>query len=116
MNRLQITFRDMQPVGAVEDLVRERAAPLLAGHARISSCRVVIEAPHRRHRKTMPYRVRVDVTLPGDELVATGTCDDPDDHGIHTAVRNAFDAISRRVHDYVTRRRSLEERGLTAGR
>ena len=32
-------------------------------------CRVIVEAPHRHHRKGKAYEVRIDLTVPGGELV-----------------------------------------------
>ena len=66
---LQITFRNMPPSQAIEDNIREKASKLEAFHDRIMSCRVIVEAPHRHHRKGKAYEVRIDVTVPGGELV-----------------------------------------------
>ena len=44
----QITFRDMDPSPAVETAVREKISELERFHERITSCRVMIEAPRRQ--------------------------------------------------------------------
>ena len=66
---LQVTLRDISPSEAIEAYIRERAAKLEQFYDRIMSCRVVVEAPVRHHRKGGPYKVRIDLTVPGDELV-----------------------------------------------
>ena len=66
---LQITFRDMAPSPAIEDNIREKAAKLDELHDGIMGCRVTVEAPHRHHHKGKAYVVRIDLTVPGGELV-----------------------------------------------
>lgn len=101
---IQITFRHMEPSPAIEAAVREKAAKLDAFFDRITGCRVVIEAPHRRHHQGKLYHVRIDLTVPGEELVVRR---DPPEHREHedpyVAVRDAFDAMKRQLQDYVRR-------------
>lgn len=103
---LQITFRNMPPSAAVEAKVRERAENLDKFHEHIMSCRVVIESPHKHHHRGNLYQVRIDVTVPDGELVAT---QEPDEHhayvDVYVAIRDAFDAIRRQLEDYARRRR-----------
>jgi ribosome-associated translation inhibitor RaiA len=66
---LQITFHDIDPSEAIEARIQERAAKLEEFCDRITSCRVVVEAPHRRNHKGRLYSVRIDLTLPGAEIV-----------------------------------------------
>jgi cold shock CspA family protein/ribosome-associated translation inhibitor RaiA len=102
----QITFRGMEPSPAVEARIREHAERLLRFHDRITSCRVVIQAPHRRHHKGRLYEVRVDLKLPGREIAVTR---DPSEHHAHedvyVAIRDAFDAVARRLEDAARERR-----------
>src|SRR5438445_6212402 len=66
---LQIKFHNMAPSQAIEDTIREKASKLDDLYDRIISCRVMVEAPHRHHRKGKAYEVRIDITVPGSELV-----------------------------------------------
>jgi ribosome-associated translation inhibitor RaiA len=66
------------------------------------SCHVVVEASANRHRQGHLYAVKVDVRVPGDEVFAGEHHRSQD---IELAVRGAFDAIGRRLEDYVRRRR-----------
>jgi cold shock CspA family protein len=70
------------------------------------SCRVVVEAQHQHHHKGNLYHVRVDITVPGHELVVSR---DPKDHQAHqdvyVAIRDAFDAARRQLEDYARKLR-----------
>lgn len=103
---LQITFREMPPSPAVEANIREKAARLDRFSEHIMACRVVVEAPHRHHRRGKLYHVRVDLTVPGGELVVSR---EPAAHHAHedvyVAIRDAFDATVRQLEDYVRRQR-----------
>jgi ribosomal subunit interface protein len=103
---LQITFRNIEISPAVEDKVRERVAELEQFHDRIISCRVMIEAPDRRHHQGGLYHVRVDLKVPGKEIVVKR--DPPEHHAhedIHVAVRDCFDAVRRQLEDHARRQR-----------
>ena len=102
---LQITFRNMEASPAVEAKVRERAVELEQFYDRIVSCRVVIEAPHRRRQGDL-YHIRVDMKVPGREIVVKR---DPSKHHAHediyVAIRDCFDAVRRQLEDHVRRQR-----------
>ncbi|MCE2510461.1 MAG: ribosome-associated translation inhibitor RaiA [Alphaproteobacteria bacterium] len=98
---LQISFRNMDPSEAVEANVREKASKLERFFDRITSCRVVIEAPHRHHHKGKLYNVRIDLTVPGKELVVTHS--GPGNHAhedVYVAIRDAFGAAARQLEDH----------------
>jgi ribosomal subunit interface protein len=103
---LQITFRNLDRSEAIEARVRERAESLEKFFDHITSCRVVVEAHHKHHRHGNHYHVRVDVTVPNGEVVASR---EPDEHHAYTdvyvAIRDAFDAVRRQLEDYGRRER-----------
>jgi hypothetical protein len=66
---LQITFRNMKHSTEVEDWIRAEAEKLETFYHRIIGCRVAIEVPHRHHKKGKPLHIRIDLTLPGKEIV-----------------------------------------------
>jgi ribosomal subunit interface protein len=103
---LQITFRDLPPSAGVEAHIRKKAARLERFSDHIMGCRVVVETPHRHRHQGKLYNVRVDVTVPGGELVASRTPAEEHAHeDVYVAVRDAFDAAARQVEDYVRRHR-----------
>jgi cold shock CspA family protein/ribosome-associated translation inhibitor RaiA len=103
---LQITFRDMKPSGAVEARIRERAAELDQYYDRIIGCRVVVHAPHRHHHQGKLFHVRIDLTVPGGELVVNR---EPAAHhayeDVFVTIRDAFDAAQRQLADHARRQR-----------
>lgn len=66
---LQITARDFALSEALEAEIRERAAKLEVYYDRIMRCRVSVEAHVGHHQRGGPYKVRIDLTVPGAELV-----------------------------------------------
>lgn len=103
---LQIAFRNMDASDAVEAKIRERAAALERFAANITSCRVAVELQARRQQQGNLFRVRIDLKVPGRELVAGGKHDIDHAHeDVYVAIRDAFDAARRQVEDYARRRR-----------
>ena len=102
---LQVSFRDISHSDAVEDRIREKVDKLEQYTDKIISCRVVVEAPHRQHTKGKLYHIRVDLALPGEELVVAR---DPDDHAhedVYIAIRDAFEAVRRQLKKSLRQKR-----------
>jgi cold shock CspA family protein/ribosome-associated translation inhibitor RaiA len=103
---LQITFRHMDSSEAVAARIRTRAEELERFFDRITSCRVVVECRHPRRQQGNLFHVRVDLGVPGREIVVGR---DPAAHhaheDAHVAVRDAFDAVRRLLEDYVREQR-----------
>ena len=99
---LQIVFRNMEPSDAVEARVREKAGNLEQFSKDIMSCRVIIEAPHKHHHKGNIYAVKIDMTLPGKEIVADRNPGQDHAHeDVYVAIRDAFHAARRQLEDHV---------------
>jgi len=96
---LQITARELQLSESEERMIREAAAKLESFWDRITSCRVLVEAPHRRRHAGVSYNVRIDVGVPGGELAITRRPRTT----LATAVQEAFDAAQRRLQDQARR-------------
>ncbi len=101
---LQISFRNMQHSEVLERAITERAKCLDRYCDRIMGCRVIVETRHRQHQGNL-YHLRIDLTLPGHEIVVGR---EPSLHqayeDVYVAVRDAFDAVRRRLEDYIRRR------------
>jgi ribosome-associated translation inhibitor RaiA/cold shock CspA family protein len=99
---LQITFRHMDSSEAVAARIRSRAEELERFFDRIISCRVVVECRHPRHQQGNLFQVRIDLLVPGREIVVGR---DPEAHhaheDIHVAIRDSFDAARRLLEDHV---------------
>ena len=103
---VEIIFRNAERSDAVEAAVRERAQSLARLHDRMQHCRIVIEMTHRRMPKGRQYRARIDLKLPGRNLVVgRASASSPGHADAYQAVRHAFDAAERRLQDFSHRRR-----------
>ncbi|MDO9139735.1 MAG: HPF/RaiA family ribosome-associated protein [Methylobacter sp.] len=99
---LQITFRGIPSSDAVEAKIREKASKLDRFHPHIMSCRVAVEAEHQRHHQGNQYHIRIDITTPRKELVVSHEHHDKQAYeDIYVAIRDAFDAATRQLEDYV---------------
>ena len=110
----------MEPSEAVTARINAEAAKLDTFFDRITSCRVVVEAPHRHHKWGELFHVRIELGVPGTEIVvsheptprANLRHDDeaalkkhielhPEHKDVYVAVRDAFTSVRRRLQDYV---------------
>lgn len=99
---LQITMRDIPHSDALESHIREKVAKLEKFYPHIMHCRVTVELPHRHHHQGRLFDVRIDMTVPGGELVINRVVNED----VHIAVRDAFDAAKRQLEDYSHRQAS----------
>ena len=92
---LQITVLNLPHSPALEARVRKMADKLEKFHARIVSCRVGIEELRRHRSRGRLFHVRVDLRIPGKELVSNHRHDkDP-----YLALRDAFESLRRQLED-----------------
>lgn len=108
---------DVSP--AVEARIREEVAALGRYFNRITSCRVVVEAPHQHHQRGKGFHISIDLHVPGSEIVVnhepslhgtvanseTGEWEkhletQPDHKDIYVSIRDAFATARRRLEDY----------------
>lgn len=98
---LEIAFQDMDHSEAIEARIRERVQRLKRFHQRIVSARVVVERGSARHRKGNVYEVRVDISLPGTEILVNRDPGNRNAHeDVYVAIRDAFAAATRQLEDY----------------
>jgi hypothetical protein len=121
---LQVTFRNMKHSTEVEDWIRAEAEKLETFYHRIIGCRVAIEVPHRHHKKGKPLHIRIDLTLPGKEIVitrepvairrdlvkregaeATHAQSKLPHSDLKLVIHEAFKSAARRVQDFARRQR-----------
>ena len=119
-----ITFRGIDPSAALEAEIRTRIGKLETYYRPIMGCHVLVELAERHHETGNRYHVRIDVTVPGEEIVvaheaslhataqdvdaekATKEAEpDPERKHARVAVREAFDIARRRLQDYGRRQR-----------
>jgi cold shock CspA family protein/ribosome-associated translation inhibitor RaiA len=107
---IQITYRGMGSSEALEARIRERAEELTRFCDRITRCHVVVESGPRHHQKGQVYHIRVNLSVPGSEIVVNRN---PSEHHAHedvdVAIRDAFDAVRRQLEDHVRRARGQDK-------
>ena len=96
---LQITFRDMPPSDALDIHIREKSQKLEQFYPSLIGCKVVVEQPGKHHQQGNPFNIRIDLTVPGSEIVV----DRQENEDVYVALRDAFDAAKRRLEDYAQR-------------
>jgi ribosomal subunit interface protein len=94
-------MRDMEHSDAVEQRIREKADKLSRFYDRIMNCRVVVEMPQRHKHQGKLHSVRIDLTVPGAELVANHS----QNEDVYVAIRDAFDAMTRQLEEYARKQR-----------
>jgi cold shock CspA family protein len=112
----------MEPSPAVEARIREEVAKLDEFYDQIMGCRVMIEIPHQHRHRGYRFHIRIDLTVPGGEIVVNH---EPTLHGslqrledeertkgqeasaphkdIFVAIRDAFKAARRQLQDFARR-------------
>jgi ribosomal subunit interface protein len=98
----QIVFREIAPSAAAEADIRKRMDKLERLCQDIISCRVTVGLESRHKHQGNLYKVRVDVGVPGDVIVADNH---PLSEDVYVAIRDAFDAAIQQIEKYVRRRR-----------
>lgn len=110
----QITYRGMPHSPAMDSRIRELATKLEELHPKITSCHVVVDEADRRKNKGNLFEVRVDVHVPGRDIVAAHQ----HDQDAYVAISSAFDAVTRQLEDQLHRKhgevkRHRDDRGDT---
>lgn len=98
---LQLTLRNIASSEALETDIRERMEKLERFHPHIVGCHVTVEVPHRHKHQGRCFNVRIDLTIPGGEILVNR-----DLHAdLYVALRDAFDAARRRLESHQERQR-----------
>ena len=119
-----ITFRGIDRSPALEEEIRARLDKLETYYPRIMNGRVLVELGQRRHETGNRFHVRIDLTVPGEEILVAHEANEratirhveadkiprlaePDPERKHAvvAVHEAFDIARRRLQDYARRQR-----------
>lgn len=94
---LQITYRDLPHTDALDTHIRDKARKLEQFFPGLIACRVVVEQSGRHQQHGNPYKIHIDVTVPGSEIVV----DRKENEDVYVALRDAFDAANRQLEEYV---------------
>jgi len=103
---LDLRFIGVTPSDAVKDTVQTRVASLERICPDATAWRVTVEQEHKHQHQGRPFAVRVDVTMPGQEVAVSRVHDED----VYVALRDAFDAARRKIEDVVQIRRGEVKR------
>jgi ribosome-associated translation inhibitor RaiA len=108
---LQLSVRHLTLSDPARALVHRYVEKLERFYDRITSCRVMIEVPQSFPTgEPVVYHVRVDIRVPGEEIVIKRQ-----QHSeLETAIQEAFDCAGRRLQDYAQRQRGEGKRPARA--
>jgi ribosomal subunit interface protein len=98
---LQIVMRHIEHSEALETRIREQIARLENFHPHIIGCRVVIEPSRKHSRQGHHFQVRVEVRIPGKDVVATRV----HDADVFLALHEAFHAARRQLEEDIRQKR-----------
>lgn len=102
----EISFRNLEPSPALKAQIDGEIERLERFFDGITSCHVMVEVPNLRHREGNLYHVRVEVRVPGTELVVSREpAAQQKREELPVAVTEAFDAMVRQLEDYVRKLR-----------
>ncbi len=126
---VQVTFRHMDPSPAAEARILEEVAELDQYFDSITSCRVVVEAPHKHHERGWGFHVSIEIHVPGTTIMVNhepaqnsvlaqseaGKREkhlevQPDHKDVYVCIRDAFKIAHRRVDEYARVLRSEDRR------
>jgi cold shock CspA family protein/ribosome-associated translation inhibitor RaiA len=101
---IEVHYRNVEKTPSIEGLIEEKVAKLQQVCADLISCRVSVERPQQHQRAGNPYRVRLDLKVPGREIVAVRESSKGDMHdSLAKVLRDAFTAARRRLREYMER-------------
>ena len=106
-----ISYRNIEPSESIEDAVRSHATRLEKFCSSLISTRVLLETPHRRGQKGQHHHVRIEMAVPGNDLIVSHDPGDVEAHeDLSVATRDAFRAARRELEDYSQKRRHQVKR------
>jgi len=95
----RITLRGVPHSEALEARIRDKVRKLAELNPGLLGCRGLAQIPHRRESRGGQFIVRLDIAVPGAELVVNR-----DHHeDLHVALREAFRAARRRLQEHSRR-------------
>jgi ribosomal subunit interface protein len=94
-------MRDVAHSDALEADIRSRVEKLDQFYPQIMGCRVTVELPGKHKHQGKQFNIRIDLTVPGSEIVVNRERGED----IYVALRDAFDAAKRKLEDYGRKQR-----------
>ena len=101
---VQLSLLNISPSDALEARIREKVAKLESLYPDLSRFGVTVERLDRRQQHGNEYAVRLDIRLPGHQVVVSRATDED----AYVALREAFDSARRQLADLKRKPQALE--------
>jgi ribosome-associated translation inhibitor RaiA len=102
---LQVAFHNMRHSDQVVRTIEDHVAHLETFYDRITACRVVVDMPHKHHESGNLYQVRIDLTVPGREIVVNRESSQQTQFkDLDAALGHAFDVAARQLEEFARQR------------
>ena len=108
---LNITFHGMASSEALENHIHEKVQALGQLHPNLTRCNVTIEMPHHHKHQGNTFNVRIDLYVPGNEIVVNRDAHED----AYVALRQAFNAARRQVMLHAKKKRGDVKRHSLPG-
>ena len=102
----QITYRGMPHSEAMDARIVQYARKPEAAHPRVTMCHVIVGESDRRKQQGNLFEVRIDVHVPGHEIVASRK----EHEDAYVAMHEAFTAVHRQLEQDIERQRGHVKR------
>ena len=102
---VEVHFHGIEKSEAIEQRVREKVGKLARHFSRMTSCRVVLDAPHRNPQKPKVFLIKIEIGVPSRRPIVVSH----EREGSHAsdelllALRDAFEAALRKVDGMATK-------------
>lgn len=95
----EISFRNMDSTPEMDTEVRERISKLEEIYDRITSCKVVVEAPEKELPTSEPFHCKIYLAIPRHDIVVDRDPGDVTTHqkDVYAAIHDSFQAAERQL-------------------
>ncbi|MHB8111590.1 MAG: HPF/RaiA family ribosome-associated protein [Syntrophorhabdaceae bacterium] len=106
MSILEVSFRGIEKNEGIDEVIGKKVEKLEEIFPDLIGCRIAISQPQHSQRSGSPYRVRIDITVPGNEFVVTRESGEGDMHEpLNRVLGDAFEAARRILREHAQRQR-----------
>lgn len=102
----ELVFHGMPRSDALAAAIATHVARLDRHGHDIMHCRINVVLDEKHTQQGKPFNIRIEVTIPGHELVASKECDED----VYVALRNAFGNVTRMLEDTTRKQRDRLKR------
>lgn len=102
-NAIRISARNVELTDAIRTDIEKHAAKLEKYSTDITGGKITVEVPNRKKDVRKLYNVKLDIKVPGKEIVVRKK----QSRDLYLAVRDAFFAAYRRLENWSKRRRGI---------